>query len=57
MQFCEHCEASLTETDYEAGYCTNCGFDLIADDADDDDLWDDELLQAERELRREELSK
>lgn len=54
MDYCPQCEASLTETDLECGRCTQCGFDLIADD---DDFWDDEALQFERELRREELSK
>lgn len=57
MTFCERCGASLTSTDYDAGTCTQCGFDLIADGDDGGGLWDDEELQLEHELRREELSK
>lgn len=26
--YCPQCEASLTETDFECGYCTNCGREL-----------------------------
>lgn len=57
MNYCANCEAGLTSTDYEAGFCTQCKFDLITDGADDDNLWDDEQLALEHELRREELSK
>lgn len=36
MTFCEHCSASLTSTDYEAGACTQCG-EPVEPRKDDDD--------------------
>ena len=35
-EYCPGCEASVTETDYEAGWCTQCGFGLITENGNDD---------------------
>lgn len=51
---CGNCAAGLSETDYEVGFCTQCGYNLI----NDDEQWEDDvLLQMDHELIREELTK
>lgn len=33
--YCPQCEASLTETDLECGYCTQCGAEIGTEDEDE----------------------
>lgn len=34
--FCPACEASVTDADYEAGFCTQCSFGLLTEREGDD---------------------
>lgn len=33
--YCPSCEASVNETDYEAGACTQCGYQITTEEGDD----------------------
>lgn len=39
--YCDNCGAGLTEADYEAGECTNCGSVIADDESADEDLWEE----------------
>lgn len=46
MTYCAHCAASLADTDYSVGFCTQCHWPIEATGKDDDDENEHQSIRA-----------